>query len=199
MKIVEKGNFGLIVQKLEENGTYDSVVKSIEGLISVALDSSQELANIAADDLPDYYSSKGPLRLTGTVTLAGVSVADYKDLFSVTEDANEVVVVGGNTEVRKLGLVFKNRASNGSINQFSLNNVKLSLPPLNTATLDEAGTTIREFAIPLEANPYEYTDASGNTARVTYSIINSIKNATIWESVKDKVYVPDTAITPEGE
>ena len=194
MKIVEKGNFGLVVQVLNSDGTYSATVKAIDGLMKIELESSQETANIPADDLPDYYTSRGPLILTGTLTLAGVPLADYKELFDAIEDKNGVVIAGGYVEVKKLGLAFKNRASDGSINQFTLNNVNLTLPPIKTATLDESGTTIREFAIPITANPYEYTDEGGDAARVTYSILNSTKNATIWESANGKIYVPDTTI-----
>lgn len=194
MKIVEKGNFDLFSQVLEEGGTYAEPVKKLSGLMSVTLDSSQETNNISADDQPDYYSSKGPLKLTGTIKMAGIALADYKDIFSVTEDKNQAIIVGGNTEVKKLGLAFKNRSSDGSFNMFTLNNCQLKLPPINTVSIDETGTTIREIDIPVEANPYEYTNSEGNPDKVTYSILNSVKNADIWESVKDKIYIPDSTV-----
>jgi hypothetical protein len=78
---------------------------------------------------------------------------------------------------------------------FVLPNVTFEMPNISTQTVSEDDTTIREFALTVQANAQAYTTSDNKKDRYTCAIVNSVDNADIYDTVKDTVYVPDKTVS----
>jgi|GEM_PF-2016407 len=196
-RFYEKGNYDLFIQPLNTDGSasYTGTVTKKSGMMSISLTFSQTTTNIAADDDPAYASFSSALTASGTLTLVGISKTEYEQFFGVYIDANGATVFDG-SESPFLGLSFKDTITATDktqvVNKITLNKVKLTLPPWETASQAEDNATIRNVAIPINAYPLRYPKANGEAASVTMSIINNTDHATIWAKAKDIIYIPDT-------
>ena len=197
-RVYEEGNYGFMIAPLYTDNTYGDVT-TISGMVSIDCTMSRTITNTAADDITDYLTRVSPETGEGTLTFIGLSKEDYEKLYGAITDNNGVLVMGRKNSTKKVGISFFNTQNYkddsssdvSAINKFTLNNVLFSLPNLSTTTLAEDDTTIREFALSFTANPFYYTDSSGNQDRCTWSLINSVDDSEIWDNVKDEIYIPD--------
>lgn len=195
-RIYEEGNYDLRIAPVNTIGDgYDEPVTVINGLMKVDITFSQTETNTPADDITDYLSRRSPVKGEGTITFAGLTKAMYKLLYNNIVDSNGVIVVGRGGKPKKVGISFKNtcQAEEGSSeNMFTINNATFSVPNINTQSIAEDDTTIRDFALSVKCNPFNYTTSEGKKDRVTYSILNSVDDEAIYEKVKETIYIPDT-------
>ena len=195
-KFYEQGNFDLMTQPLDVNGNpeYTGEIAKIKGMMSLSLTFSQTTTDISADDDPSYLNFTSPLIADGTLTLVGISKSQYEQFYSVYKDSNDATVFDGKPNPY-LGLTYKDTyyAGDGTevINKITLNKVRMSLPPWETASKAEENPTIRNIAIPIKAVPLRYTKKDGTPGNVTMSIINNVDHSAIWSKAKDIIYVPD--------
>lgn len=197
-RLYEEGNYGFKVAELNDDGTYATPLTAIEGLVSVDVTFEQTVENRAADDNTSYLTLQSPLKGSGTITFINLTKDGYKALYANCVDTSGALVFGKKGKTKKLGITFFNTRVGGeeegtSINKITFNNVVFSLPPFNSQTLKEGENNIREFAVPFTANPLTYETTDGEKDTVTYSILNSVDDVTIWEENKDKIYIPDSS------
>lgn len=199
-KYYETGNFELQTQAFSGTASapaYSGKVKSWYGMMELSLTASQDVTNIAADDIADYLTMQPPMVMTGTIRLTGIKIADYENLFNVVKDSNGVYLFGSQQLPKEVGLSFKNTSKDGegnmNTNKFILYRAQIDLPPITTASVDEDGSTIRDFTMNVRAGYIKYTVPSGqpNAGAVkfaTYGIIDSTE--TNWNAIKDKFVLP---------
>lgn len=195
-RIYEEGNYGFMIAPLQSDNSYGEV-ETISGMISIDCTMTRTTTNTAADDIADYLTRTSPETGEGTLTFVGLTKEDYSKLYNAITDSNNVLVFGRKNSTKKVGISFfntQNYSEGSSTNKFTLNNVTFAMPNVSTTTIAEDDTTIRSFALSFTANPYNYTNSSSNADRCTWSLINSVDDAAIWEDVKDTIYVPDSII-----
>jgi len=197
-RVYEEGNYGLKVFPLNSDGTYGTGY-AVEGTVNVDITFSRTRTNTPADDVVDYLNRTSPEKGEGTITLIGLKLSDYQKLYNNIIDTNGVIVGGRTNQSKRLGVIFyntKNYEEGSSTNMFVLPNVTFELPNLSTTTIAEDDTTIRAFELSVTANPMNFTYNSGaNKDRYTWAVVNSVDNSTIWNNVKDTVYVPESTIS----
>jgi hypothetical protein len=191
-QLYEIGNKKFFAAELLASGMF-GVKEYHEGLVEVKIEFSQEVTEISADDDPAYLTLAGPVTGEGTVKFAVLPYNIYSKFFNVTTDANGAVVVSGKAKAPKyVAFGYYSQVGNGSESMFTLYKAAFSLPSLNSVSFD--GKTIRDLTLNVKIYPYDYTDAAGKTEQVSYTILNSLMNADIWDSVQDGIYIPDTGI-----
>lgn len=195
-RVYEEGNYDFRIAPINAAGDgYDEAVTVISGLMKVDITFSQTETNTAADDKTDYLTRRSPVKGDGTITFAGLTKEAYKLLYNNIVDSNGAIVIGRGGAPKKVGISFKNTcqaAEGSSENMFTINNVTFSVPNVSTQSLAEDDTTIREFALTVKCNPFDYTTSDGKKDKVTYSILNSVDDEAIYEEVKEKIYIPDS-------
>lgn len=199
-KYFEKGNFEMQTQAFSGTASepaYSGTVKSWYGLMELSLTASQDITNIAADDIADYLSMTPPMVMSGTIRITGMKIADYENLFNVVKDSNGVYLFGSQKLAKEVGLSFKNTGvddqGNLVTNKFILYRAQIDLPPITTASVDEDGSTIRDFTMNVRAGSIKYTIPAGQTNAgavefATYGVIDSTE--TNWNAIKDKFVLP---------
>ena len=200
-RLYQEGNYGMKVFALtydeSGNATYGEP-QAIQGLVNVDITFSRTRTKTAADDVVDYLNRTSPEKGDGTITLLGLSTADYQKLYNNIVDSKGVVVIGRKAQTKRLGVIFyntENYEGSSSENMFVLPNVTFEMPNISTQTIAEDDTTIREFALTVQANAQAYMTSDNKKDRYTCAIVNSVDNADIYDTVKDTVYVPDKAVS----
>lgn len=191
----EEGNYGLQVAPLQGEGYGE--VHNISGTMNIDITLTTSQSNTPADDEPDYLSRNAVTKAEGTIQFVGMTVDDYLMLYNLDEDDNGVVVFGGGNRAKKLGLSFLNTGHLGTeqlTNKYIFHSVKFTLPNITTQTISEDDDTIREFSVPFTGSAVNYTNSKGERKRGTYSLINSKRNADIWDKVKDIMYYPSMSL-----
>lgn len=190
---IEEGNKGFDVY-VPTNGTFGAGTH-IDGMISLSATITSESVNMAADDDPTYMTREKPATVDGTLTLAKITVADYKALYANITDGNDVVTLGRRGMSKQLGFAFNNtrvyKDGTTADQRICFLNARFSLPPIETQTVAEDDDTIRPFAIPFKAYTYNYTTKDNKSDRAVVTLPNSKDNADIWDKIKDKLYIPD--------
>lgn len=200
-KYYEQGNFELETQEFSgtpANPSYIGTVKSWYGLMEISLESSQDSTAIAADDDANYLEMKPPLVMTGTIRVTGMKVSEFANLFNVRQDTNGMYLFGSRAQDKTVGISFKNTGydENGSLctNKFILFRAQITLPAIGTESLNESGDTIRDFTMNVKASYVKYTYTDNNvekTDTATYGMFNSIDHASIWDDIKNGLFLPN--------
>lgn len=195
-RVYQEGNYGMKVFKIDESrGEYATQGVAVNGLVTVDITFSRTVTNTAADDVVDYLTRRSPERGEGTITILGMSLKDYKALYNDIVDDNNVLVVGKKRMAQKLGIIFYNHeesAEGSSENMFVLPNCSLEIPNISTATIAENDTTVRPFELAITCNAKNF-GSGADADRFTYAILNSVDNADIYETNRDKMYTPTTS------
>lgn len=195
-RVYQEGNYGMKVFKIDEStGGYSSQGTAVNGLVTVDITFSRTVTNTPADDVVDYLTRRSPERGEGTITILGLSLKDYKALYNDIVDDNNVLVVGKKRMAQKLGIIFYNHeesAEGSSENMFVLPNCSLEIPNISTATIAEDDTTVRPFELAITCNAKNF-GSGADADRFTYAILNSVDNADIYGTNRDKMYTPTTS------
>lgn len=199
-RIYEEGNYGFKVFPLNADGTYGTGT-AIEGLVSVDITFSSTKTNTPAEDVIDYLHRESPLKGEGTITLVGLKNSDYAKLYSNCVDTNGAVVGGRKNQSKKVGVIFfntktyldENNAPQSKENMISLPNCIFALPNLQTQTIQEDDTTIRNIELSVECNPLNFTTSGGSNDRFTWSMIDADTAGGAWNTIKTSIYFPDSS------
>lgn len=194
-KIYEQGATDLIVGTITSNSFGESS-KKIEGLVEITMDIQEQTAKVSADDDPGYLKLRGPAMGTGELKLTGVPIDDYALLTSaITGSTNKVVAFGEQRAEKESGFSFKKKYYEDgveSVNLVMVHKVVFGMPKEGSKSVDENGTEITECVVPFEIYPVIYTD-DGATKRRTITKLNSTASATLYETLKDKCFMPADA------
>jgi len=164
-----------------------------EGLMELKLEFSQEVTEINADDNPAYITLASPVTGEGTVKFAVLPYSVYSKFFNVTTDKNGAVVISGKAKAPKfVAFGYYSQVGDGSESLFTLYKAAFSLPPLNSVSFD--GKTIRDLTLEVKVYPHTYKDVANKDQQVSYTILNSATNATIWAKAQAAIYVPDCTL-----
>ena len=203
-KYYEQGNFELETQAFSGTITspaYTGAVKKWYGLMEISLEASQDSTSVSADDDPTYLEMNPPMILEGTIKITGMKVSDYASLFNVRVDNNGMYLFGSRAQKKVVGLAFKNTGYDDdgvyATNKFIMFRATVTLPPIGTESLNEAGDTIRDFTLNVKASHvvYSYTDNNvQKTDTATYGIFNSVTNSAIWDTIKDGIFAPNATL-----
>lgn len=164
-----------------------------EGLMEVKIEFTSELTPINADDDPMYLDLSSPMTGEGTVKFATLPYSMYSKFFNVKTDSNGAITIRSNARAKFVAFGYYSQVGDGSESMFTLNKATFEMPSLNSVSFD--GKTIRDISLKVKVFPHTYTDKQGKTDHVTYSILNSILNATSWAKAQTKIYVPDSTLT----
>jgi lipopolysaccharide export system protein LptA len=143
-------------------------------------------------DDPAFIRLNSPLVGEGTVKFAVLPFNVYSKFFDVTTDKNGAIVIKSEAKSKEVAFGYYTTVGDGSESMFSLYRAIFQLPALNSFSMD--GKTIRDLTLNVNVYPYEYTAHGGKKERVTYTILNSKLNTTIWDKVQDEVYIPDSEV-----
>lgn len=187
-KLYETGNKKFFAAEINEDGTFGEK-EYHEGLMEVSIEFSQEITELGADDDPAFISLASPLIGEGTVKFAVLPYSIYKKFFDIEVDKNNVLVVKSNAKPKMVAFGYYSEVGDGSESMFTIYKANFQMPSLNSVSYD--GQTIRDLTLNVKINPYTY---KGSNDRITYSIINSRLNDAIWDSVQDKIYIPDSEV-----
>lgn len=208
-KFYEEGNDGFYVFEKSDKNAYTNPVH-IRGLVSFDGTWDRTVDNKAADDQTDYLKRVSPARMTGTITVIGLSTKDYVALYGASvKDENGVVGFGDSGEPMRTGIVFFNTLHNIKDNvdtiiqqAHCLYNVTFDLPPLSTATKAEGNTDIRDFSIGFTAEPILANKKYHTYKKVTDQDKYKGDETLIWdkhfvnheaEEANITMYIPDEA------
>jgi hypothetical protein len=191
-QLYEVGNKKFFAASLNANGTFGEKTYH-EGLVEVKLEFSQEVTEISADDNPAFITLAGAVSGEGTVKFAVLPYSVYSKFFNVSTDRNGAVVISGKAKAPKhVAFGYYSQVGDGSESMFTIYKAAFSLPALNSISFD--GKTIRDLTLNVKIAPYTYTDVAGNKQQVSYTILNSAVNATVWSEVQTDIYIPDTEV-----
>ena len=191
-QLYEVGNRRFFAAEILPNGTFGTK-EYHEGLIEVNLEFTQEVTDINADDNPSFIQLAGAVSGEGSIQFAVLPLSVYTKFFNATRDRNNAVVISGRaTPPKRVAFGFYSQLGDGSTSMFTIYNSSFSLPPLNTVSFD--GETIRDLTLEVNIRPHTYRDAANREQQVSYTIINSNTNASIWDRVQDAIYIPDTEV-----
>lgn len=189
-RVCEEGNNNFRIAKYDAiKNTYDTPTK-IGGLVSVDITFSRTTDKKAADDLPDYLVRRSPLTGSGTITFIGLTKAQQKLLYANIVDENDVLTFGDTGEPQRLGIMFDNTeisTTGTSINRMAIFNVVFDDPNLNTQTIAEDNTEIRDYTINVNCSAILVNGKSR-----TYSKLNSVDDAAAFTATENAMYIPDT-------
>lgn len=118
-------------------------------------------------------------------------------MYNKCQDTNNALVFGRKTAPKKIGISFfntQNYSEGSSENKITINNIMFDLPPISTQTIQQDDNTVRTFGVTVTANPIEYTTKDSKKDRVTFSMLNSVDDSEIYETVREKIYIPDMEI-----
>ena len=192
-QLYEVGNRKFFAAELLATGAFGA--KSYhEGLMELKLEFAQEVTEINADDNPAFITLAGAVTGEGSVKFAVLPYSVYSKFFNVSTDKNGAVVISGKAKAPKLvAFGYYSQVGDGSESLFTLYKAAFSLPPLNSVSFD--GKTIRDLTLEVKVYPYTYKDAANKDQQVTYTILNSETNKTIWAKAQAAIYVPDCTLT----
>jgi len=192
-QLYEVGNRKFFAAELLATGAFGA--KSYhEGLMELKLEFAQEVTEINADDNPAFITLAGAVTGEGSVKFAVLPYSVYSKFFNVSTDKNGAVVISGKAKAPKLvAFGYYSQVGDGSESLFTLYKAAFSLPPLNSVSFD--GKTIRDLTLEVKVYPYTYKDATNKDQQVTYTILNSETNKTIWAKAQAAIYVPDCTLT----
>ena len=204
-RVFQEGNYGFKVFPLNSDGTYGTGA-TIDGLVNVDITFSSTKTNIPADYTIDYLHRESPLKGEGTITFVGIKNADYAKLFANCVDTNNAVIGGRKNQSKKVGVIFFNTTNfkDGSgvehsvENMISLPNCIFSLPNIQTQTIQEDDTTIRNIELPVNCNPQNFTNEYGDKDRYTWASISKTEATDLgytWADVTATVYKPNAVFT----
>jgi len=191
-QLYETGNKKFFAATLNPDGTFGQK-EYHEGLMEVAIEFKSETTDISADDEPAFVRLNSPLSGEGTVKFAVLPFNVYSKFFDVTTDKNGAVVINSRAKSKEVAFGFCTTLGDGSESMFTLYRAVFQLPALNTVSMD--GKTIRDLTLNVNVYPYNYKAAD----KVTYTIINSLTNANIWENVQKEIYIPDSDVEATEE
>jgi len=186
-QLYETGNKKFFAASLDANGTYGSK-EYHEGLMEVQIEFKSEVTDISADDEPAFVRLNSPLLGEGTVKFAVLPFNVYSKFFDVTTDKNGAVLINAKAKAKEVAFGFYTTVGDGSESMFTLYRAVFQLPPLNSVSMD--GKTIRDLTLNVQVYPFDYK----GTEKVTYTIINSRINASIWEGVQKEIYIPNSEV-----
>lgn len=191
-QLYEVGNRKFFVAELKSDNSFGAKTYH-EGLMELKLEFSQEITEINADDNPAYITLAGAVTGEGTVKFAVLPYSVYSKFFNVTTDINGAVVISAKSQKPKqVAFGYYSQVGDGSESMFTLYKAVFSLPSLNSVSFD--GKTIRDLTLDVKVFPYSYKDANNKLQQVSYTIINSELNNTIWADVQDNIYIPDKVV-----
>jgi len=187
----EYGNKKFFAATLNPDGTFGTK-EYHDGLMEVNVEFESESVNFSADDIPDFVSMNTPLTGEGTVKFAVLPISVYAKFFDVETDKNGVLIAKSRNRPRRVAFGFHTSKGDGSETMFTLYRAVFKPPALSSVSFD--GQTIRDLTLDVKVYPYEYINADDKPDKITYSKINSKKNAEIWDDVQDDIYIPDCEI-----
>jgi len=189
----EIGNKKFFAASLNPNGTFGTK-EYHEGLMEVELEFSSETTDLSADDEPAFVRLNSPLEGEGSVKFAVLPFNVYSKFFDVSIDSNGAVVINSRAKGKEVAFGFYTTLGDGSEAMFTLYRAVFQLPALNSVSFD--GQTIRDLTLNVKVYPYAPTAGAALGDRVTYTILNSITNASIWARVQDMIYIPNMTVPP---
>lgn len=205
-RLYQEGNKNLKIVPIDfssnAEGTFGTA-ETFEGLVSIDITFSRTVTNTAADDVSDYLRRESQERGEGTITLIGITYAQYQKLYNNIVDSNGVIVMGDRNQSKKVGVSFTNTsnyvdntgASTSSENMFFMPSVVFALPNITSTTLSEDDSGEVSIAIPVTATARRYTKKNSTDGYYTRAKLNSVNNADIYAKVKEKgYYIPDEVI-----
>lgn len=192
-QLYEVGNRKFFAAELNASGTFGTKTYH-EGLMELKLEFSQEVTEINADDNPAFITLASPVTGEGTVKFAVLPYSVYSKFFNVTTDKNGAVVISGkSTKPKLVAFGYYSQVGDGSESMFTLYKAAFSLPSLNSVSFD--GKTIRDLTLDVKVYPYAYKDSAAREQQVSYTILNSETNKTVWSKAQAAIYVPDSTLT----
>ena len=191
-QLYEVGNRKFFAAELLATGAFGA--KSYhEGLMELKLEFSQEVTEINADDNPAFITLASPVLGEGTVKFAVLPYSVYSKFFNVTTDKNGAVVISGKGVKPKLvAFGYYSQVGDGSESMFTLYKAAFKLPSLNSVSFD--GKTIRDLTLDVKIFPHTYKDTANKEQQVSYTILNSETNKTIWAKAQAAIYIPDSTL-----
>lgn len=190
-QLYETGNKKFFAANLNSDGTFGEK-EYHEGLMEVSIEFKSETTDISADDDPAFIRLNSPLTGEGTVKFAVLPFNVYSKFFDVTTDKNGVIVIKSEAKSKEVAFGYYTSVGDGSESMFTLYRAAFKIPALNSISMD--GKTIRDLTLDVSIYPYEYTTHGGKKERVTYTILNSKLNDTVWDAVQEDVYIPDSEV-----
>ncbi len=190
-RLYETGNRKFFAAELKADGTFGSKTYH-EGLMEISLDFSQEITEINADDDPAFITLAGAVTGEGKVKFAVLPYTVYSKFFNVSADKNGAVVISGKGSVPKqVAFGYYSQLGNESESMFTVYKAVFSLPSLNSVSFD--GKTIRDLTLDVKIYPFSYKSGD-KTQAVSYTILNSEINKTIWSKAQTEIYIPDSTL-----
>jgi phi13 family phage major tail protein len=193
--LVETGSRKFFAASLNSNGSFGAK-EYHEGLMEVDIEFTSEATDISADDEPAYVRLQSPLQGEGTIKFAQLPFNVYSKFFDVRADANGAIVVNSRAKSKEVAFGYYSSVGDGSESMFTMYRAVFQLPSLNAESFN--GTTVRDITLNVKVYPYALKPGAPINERVTYSIVNSQLNASIWEQVQDQIYIPDQTIGAGG-
>ena len=163
-----------------------------EGLMEVKIEFTSEITPVGADDDPMFLDLSSPTLGEGTVKFASLPYNLYSKFFDVKIDANGAIVIKSNAKAKFVAFGFYSQVGNGSESMFTMYKAVFEQPSLNSVSFD--GKTIRDLTLNVKVYPHSYRDRQNKTDFATYTILNSLANATIWTRAQTNIYVPDATL-----
>ena len=191
-QLYEVGNRKFFAAEILASGAFGA--KSYhEGLMELKLEFTQEVTEINADDNPAFITLASPVIGEGTVKFAVLPYSVYSKFFNVTVDKNGAVVISGKgAKPKQVAFGYHSQVGDGSESMFTLYKAAFNLPSLNSVSFD--GKTIRDLTLEVKIYPYGYKDAANKDQQVSYTILNSETNKTIWAKAQAAIYIPDSTL-----
>lgn len=197
-QLYETGNKKFFAATLNPDGTFGKK-EYYQGLMEVNLEFKSEATEINADDDVSFIRLNTQVAGEGTIKFALLPFSVYSKFFDVKEDINGAIIIKSKTKTKEVAFGYYSSVGDGSESMFTMYRAVFDLPPLTSTSFD--GKTIRDLTLNVKVYPYNYINEDNEEDKVTYTILNSNLNKSIWKSVQDEIYVPDTKVpdTTEGD
>jgi len=194
--IFEQGNFDLTTQELNENATAyvgEPHIWDKSGLVSTNITITMEQNEYAGDDVPDRVVLNGLPRGEGEFVVQGMTDEELESLLLLDSSADGISF-GEDKGVKRFGLSFNRRLSDGSINKYVFFNCRYNGIPAVTSATKSNTTTEPQQTIPVIVTPIKFTRVDGTEGMKLYTKINSVKHQAAFVRFTDKFEIPNQGV-----
>lgn len=195
-KIISRGLQTILSQRLKSDfSAYEGEPLEWQGDTALTFTPSQTRTELPSGNDPAWDTLKGPVVGDVEITLYEFPIELMPEIFGVKYSAESGLCVGDSDDADVfLGLSFDQLIKEGTTNSRNktvLFKVCFDIPATEVKTIAKDDTAVKNVKLKGYAYPLFYPKADGTQGSRTYSVMNSIKNKTLYDKYASAIVFPE--------